>query len=76
MNFSEFANYRIYRRYKKFKEIEKQVKEDEMPLFSYTIIHRDAVLSAEQKKSLIDWAVASRKEMESMYPPDSLKRPK
>lgn len=76
LNFSEFANYRIYRRYKKFKEIEKQVKEDEMPLFSYTIIHRDAVLSVEQKKSLVDWAIASRKEMESMYPSDSLKRPK
>ena len=75
LNFSEFATYRTYRRYKKFKEIEKQVKEGEMPLFSYTIPHRDAVLSAEQKTALIDWAMASRKEMEATFPADSLKKP-
>ena len=45
LNFSEFATYRLARQYRKLEEIIKQVKEDEMPLQSYTIIHRDAVLS-------------------------------
>lgn len=76
LNFSEFATYPTYRRYKKFKEIQKQIKEDEMPLFSYTIPHRDAVLSAEQKSTLIDWAANSMKEMKANYPVDSLVKSK
>jgi hypothetical protein len=76
INFSTFATYPAYRRYKKFKEIQEQIKEDEMPLFSYTIIHRDAILSAEQKTILINWAVNAQKEMEAKYPADSLARPK
>jgi predicted ATPase len=76
LNFSEFATYPTYRKYKKFKEIQKQVKEDEMPIFSYTIPHRDAALSAEQKTTLIDWAANSMKEMEAKYPADSLVKPK
>ncbi|MEO6833087.1 MAG: heme-binding domain-containing protein [Chitinophagaceae bacterium] len=76
LNFSEFASYPIYRRYKKFKEIQKQIKDDEMPLFSYTIPHRDAVLSAEQKTILIDWAANAMKQMEATYPADSLVKPK
>ena len=76
INFSEFATYPTYRRYKKFKEIQKQIKEDEMPLFSYTILHRDAVLSAEQKSTLMNWAANAQKEIEAKYPADSLVRPK
>ena len=76
LNFSEFATYRVYRRYKKFKEIQKQIKKDEMPLFSYTIPHRNAVLSAENKATLIDWAANSMKEMEAQYPVDSLVKKK
>jgi hypothetical protein len=72
LNFSEFATYAISRRYKKFKEIQEQIKENEMPLFSYTIPHRNAVLSAEQKSTLINWAANSMKEMERQYPADSL----
>lgn len=76
LNFSEFANYPTYRRYKKFKEIQKQIKEDEMPLFSYTITHRDAILNTDQKTALINWAGNAMKEMEAKYPADSLVKPK
>ncbi len=76
LNFSEFANYPIFRQYKKFKEIGKEVKEDEMPLFSYTVIHRDAVLNADQKLLLQNWAANSMKEMEGKYPAESLVKPK
>lgn len=76
INFSTFATYPIYKRYKKFKEINKQVQDGEMPLTSYTILHRDALLNAEQKSILENWATTSIKEMESKYPADSLVRPK
>ena len=76
LNFSEFASYPTFRRYKKFKEIQKQIKEGEMPLFSYTVLHRDAVLDTVQKTTLIDWAANAMKEMEAKYPVDSLVKPK
>ena len=76
LNFSVFATYPTFRQYKKFKEIQKQVKEDEMPLYSYTIPHRDAALSADQKTTLINWAANSMKDMEAKYPADSLVKPK
>lgn len=76
LNFSVFSTYPAYRRYKKFKEIKEQVKEGEMPLTSYTIIHRDAVLTDPQKLALENWVDASMKKMENQYPADSLKRPK
>lgn len=75
LNFSTFATYPAYRRYKKFKEIGEQVKDGEMPLFSYTIPHRDAVLNADQKLILENWAANSMKEMERQYPADSLVKP-
>ena len=72
LNFSVFANYPTYRRYKKFKEISKQVKDGDMPLFSYTLIHRDAVLNADQKQEIQNWTANSIKEMENQFPADSL----
>jgi hypothetical protein len=76
LNFSTFANYPAYRRYKKFKEIGEQVRDGDMPLFSYTIPHRNAVLDSRQKLILENWAANSMKEMERQYPADSLIKPK
>lgn len=76
LNFSIFSNYPAYSQYKKFKEIGEQVKKGDMPLASYTLIHRDAVLNADQKQAIENWAQASMKQMEQQYPADSLKRPK
>ncbi|MEP7142101.1 MAG: heme-binding domain-containing protein [Ferruginibacter sp.] len=74
INFSEFASYRIGRQYKKMEEIIEQVKDDEMPLYSYTIIHRNAILNKDQKLSLTNWANAIRDSIKANYPADSLKR--
>lgn len=74
INFNEFATYPARRQYKKMEEVIDQVKDDEMPLSSYTLIHTNAKLSQEQKAILTDWAEATRKDMEAKYPPDSLKR--
>ena len=76
LNFSTFSSSPTARRYKKFKEIGEQVKTGEMPLKSYTLIHRDAILTPEEKLEIETWAANSMKEMEGSYPPDSLKRKK
>jgi hypothetical protein len=76
INFSEFASYRIGRQYKKFEEINKQIEEGEMPLESYTLIHTETKLSAEQKAIIKNWVNSSRDSIKAHYPEDSLKRPK
>lgn len=76
LNFDEFATYSPRRQYNKLKETEELLNENEMPLASYTFIHRDAVLSAEQKQTLINWTKNIRKQMEATYPMDSLLRKK
>lgn len=47
-----------------------------MLLYSYTILHRDALLNAEQKSTLINWAFNAQKDMEAKYPVDCLVKPK
>ena len=76
MNFSIFTTYPLWRQHENFKDIVEQLKKDEMPLTSYTLIHRDAVLTADEKQNMEDWATAQMKEMEAKYPADSLARPK
>ena len=56
LNFDEFMTYDPKRAAKKLEEIVEVVEKQEMPLKSYTIIHKDAVLSADQQKLLTDWA--------------------
>jgi ligand-binding SRPBCC domain-containing protein len=50
------------------------VKEEEMPLDSYTWTHKDAVLTDEEKTKIYDWAKSIINALESQYPIDSLKR--
>ncbi|MCX6198530.1 MAG: heme-binding domain-containing protein [Bacteroidetes bacterium] len=76
LNFDEFASYSPRRQYNKLKETEELLNENEMPLSSYVFIHRNAVLSAEQKETLINWTKNIRKQMEATYPMDSLLRKK
>jgi len=76
INFDEFATYSLRRQYKKMDEIIKQVKEEEMPLNSYTWIHKNAILSADQKQVVIAWAEGIRASMQQKYPPDSLAKKK
>lgn len=76
LNFDEFANYSLRKQYHKLEETEEMIIENEMPLFSYTLTHKDAVLDERQKQLLIDWTKSIRKQMEANYPIDSLIRPK
>jgi hypothetical protein len=76
LNFSEFASYRIGRQYRKLEEINKEVKEDEMPLESYLWIHKNSKLSEQQKLTLANWVTTLRDTIKANYPADSLVRKK
>ncbi len=55
LNFNEFGSYSERRQKSKFKSILSQIKDGEMPLASYTWLHREAKLSENEKMALEDW---------------------
>ena len=55
LNFSEFGDYSKRRQKGKLKSIRSQIKDGEMPLWNYTLIHQDAKLSENEKEILEDW---------------------
>lgn len=65
MNFSEFGNYSERKQGNKLEQIVKQIKADEMPLASYTLIHKNAILTQENKKVLINWIERTRDSVSS-----------
>ena len=75
LNFDEFNNKPARYQYNKLEESEKQVKEGEMPIDSYTWMHKDAILNEQEKNTFINWAESIRNELKAKYPADSLKRP-
>lgn len=72
LNFSEFTSYRIGKQYRKLDDVIDEVKKGDMPLQSYTLIHTNARLTAEEKAVLTNWANAIRDTIQSKYPADSL----
>lgn len=72
LNFSTFTAPRVAVQNHKFEEIIDMVKEGEMPLASYTWIHRDAILDDQQKETLIQWAQTNMDSLKAQYPADSL----
>ena len=71
-NFNEFAGYRIAKQNHKLEEVIEQIKEGEMPLYSYTLIHRDAKLTDAEKATLINWCQHIMDTLKATYPADSL----
>lgn len=55
LNFSEFGNYSNRRKKSKLKSIMSQIRDNEMPLTSYTVMHKDAKLSEKDKQVLEEW---------------------
>ena len=76
LNFSEFGSYPIGRQYHKLEEITRVLKEGEMPISSYTLIHGYAKLNDAQLKLLTGWANSLRDSIGATYPADSLVRPR
>ena len=60
LNFSEFGDYSQKRKDHKMEEIVKEVKNDEMPLESYRLLHSEAKLNAKQHEALITWVNSIR----------------
>ena len=56
LNFSEFGAYSSRKQRSKFKSIGNQVKDGDMPLSSYSLMHKAARLSKEEKTLIVDWA--------------------
>ena len=55
LNFSEFGEYSARKQRSKLRAMSGQIKDGEMPLSSYTLIHRNAILSEEDKQILMKW---------------------
>jgi uncharacterized membrane protein len=60
LNFNEFGNYSIRKQKSKLKAIAGQIKSDDMPLTSYTLLHRNAILTKENKALLIHWLTKTK----------------
>lgn len=65
LNFDEYTNRSLRYQYHKMEEIAEQVQKNEMPLESYTWMHKNAKLTEKEKKKLIDWANGIRASMEA-----------
>jgi len=64
MNFSKWNSYDDEQKVKYLNKIPKAVEFNKMPLPSYLLIHKDAKLSDEDKKSLSDWASEAKFDLE------------
>lgn len=76
LNFNKFGTYPVSKQYHKLEGLIDEVKKDEMPLGSYTIIHTDAKLTKDEKLALTGWADSIRAVIKAKYPADSLVRKK
>jgi len=64
LNFSEFASYTPKKGDHKMEEFVEKIKEGEMPLKSYTLIHGNARLSDVQRTELSKWAEEVRAQIQ------------
>lgn len=55
LNFSEFGNYTAEKQAHKLEESYELIEKGEMPLSSYTLIHKEAVLTTEQQTNLVTY---------------------
>lgn len=60
MNFSEWGKMSVNKQAKKFSDIVDVVSDTSMPLPKYLIIHKDAVLSPNDKNIILNWANAQK----------------
>ena len=68
LNFSDFGAYPNRKQQSKLKAIADQIKDGEMPLYSYTLIHNNSRLSKEQKAIIIDWANNAEDSLDKINP--------
>ena len=76
LNLDEYTNKPLRYQYHKMESTVDLIKKGEMPLDSYLWVHKDAILTEEEKNTLITWAEGITNEMKAKYPADSLARKK
>ncbi len=60
LNFSAFKNYDAKKADHKMEEVIEVIQQNEMPLGSYTLLHKEAKLSETDKQKIIEWAKSVR----------------
>lgn len=75
-NLDEYASRSLRYQYNKMKDVVEQIKDGEMPLNSYTWIHKNAKLTIGEKAKITGWAESVMDTLEAKYPIDSLIRKK
>ncbi len=63
-NFDEFNSYSKEKKLKKLDEVAETIREGEMPLISYTVVHQNAKLSDIQKSEIEQWVKEVKKQIE------------
>lgn len=58
MNFSEWGLYTAKQKNKLIEESMEEIKENKMPLKSYTLMHPESKLDAEKKEILLNWLLS------------------
>lgn len=76
LNFSVFGTYSLLRQSRKLAKAAEEVQEGEMPLSSYTILHKDAVLSKEEKAIFTQWAEQLSKDIYARVTPAEIEADK
>lgn len=65
LNFSDFGSYPPRKQRNKLQGIANSVRDDDMPIASYTMMHPSARLSSTQKALLMDWALKTKDSLTS-----------
>ncbi|MEO7393753.1 MAG: heme-binding domain-containing protein [Chitinophagaceae bacterium] len=76
LNLDEYTSRSLRHQYKKMEEIIEEVKEGKMPLNNYTWLHKNAILTQEEKYKITGWAESVMDTLKGHYPIDSLIRKK
>ena len=63
LNFSQFASYPSKRADHKLEAAIREIRDEEMPLGSYTLIHRDAALTDAESAALTAWLESVRRQL-------------
>jgi len=64
LNFSEYGNYSDRRKRMKLESSINQIEDNEMPLFSYKLMHPEARLSKKEKEELVDYLTGLKEQLE------------
>ena len=63
LNFTSFTTYTFKKKAHRMDDVAETIEKDEMPIHSYLWIHKNAILTKQQKQLLINWAHASQKQV-------------